>query len=91
MFAGKKSAQIREILISESAWEEMTCLFAPSLMSGYGVLFHSEENVGGLGLKCQYLTARGVSTALYVHSDSGVIGVSSCPLLRKSTTVVDNG
>ncbi|MFH3204222.1 YobH family protein [Klebsiella pneumoniae] len=40
---------------------------------------------------CQYLTARGVSTALYVHSDSGVIGVSSCPLLRKSTTVVDNG
>ncbi len=31
MFAGKKSAQIREILISESAWEEMTCLFAPSI------------------------------------------------------------
>jgi len=31
VFAGKKSAQIREILISESAWEEMTCLFAPSL------------------------------------------------------------
>ena len=30
MFTGKKSAQIREILISESAWEEMTCLFAPS-------------------------------------------------------------
>ncbi len=30
MFAGKKSAQIREILISESTWEEMTCLFAPS-------------------------------------------------------------
>ncbi|MBR7392827.1 hypothetical protein G3W31_26335, partial [Klebsiella pneumoniae] len=27
------SAQIREILISESAWEEMTCLFAPSLSS----------------------------------------------------------
>ncbi|EFB2417775.1 hypothetical protein FHQ73_06715 [Escherichia coli] len=34
MFAGKKSAQIREILISESAWEEMTCLFAPSLILG---------------------------------------------------------
>ncbi len=34
MFAGKKSAQIREILISESAWEEMTCLFAPSLAFG---------------------------------------------------------
>ncbi|MQJ65157.1 curli production assembly/transport protein CsgE, partial [Escherichia coli] len=28
------SAQIREILISESAWEEMTCLFAPSLTDG---------------------------------------------------------
>ncbi|ELA2982498.1 hypothetical protein RFJ32_005412 [Klebsiella pneumoniae] len=36
MFAGKKSAQIREILISESAWEEMTCLFAPSLIKSYG-------------------------------------------------------
>ncbi|GJK17155.1 hypothetical protein TUM16664_49350 [Enterobacter cloacae] len=36
MFAGKKSAQIREILISESAWEEMTCLFAPSLGQFFG-------------------------------------------------------
>ncbi len=36
MFAGKKSAQIREILISESAWEEMTCLFAPSLKAFEG-------------------------------------------------------
>ncbi|MBL2923080.1 DUF1471 domain-containing protein, partial [Klebsiella pneumoniae] len=26
------SAQIREILINESAWEEMTCLFALSLL-----------------------------------------------------------
>ncbi len=34
MFAGKKSAQIREILINESAWEEMTCLFALSLSPG---------------------------------------------------------
>nr|WP_230330183.1 PTS sugar transporter subunit IIA [Citrobacter sp. Res13-Lact-LER2-35-b] len=37
MFAGKKSAQIREILISESAWEEMTCLFAPSLGNGLAI------------------------------------------------------
>ncbi len=37
MFAGKKSAQIREILISESAWEEMTCLFAPSLEEGQDI------------------------------------------------------
>ncbi|MGL0731355.1 hypothetical protein ACSTCJ_23630, partial [Klebsiella pneumoniae] len=42
VFAGKKSAQIREILISESAWEEMTCLFAPSLgNSGSGNAFLS--------------------------------------------------
>ncbi|MDN0745231.1 AraC family transcriptional regulator [Escherichia coli] len=36
MFAGKKSAQIREILINESAWEEMTCLFAPSQGNSVG-------------------------------------------------------
>ena len=41
MFAGKKSAQIREILISESAWEEMTCLFAPSLKRVPTELFES--------------------------------------------------
>ncbi|MGM9505910.1 hypothetical protein ACTA03_21935, partial [Enterobacter hormaechei subsp. xiangfangensis] len=39
VFAGKKSAQIREILISESAWEEMTCLFAPSLVSDNGDVY----------------------------------------------------
>ncbi|MDZ0975693.1 hypothetical protein M2T72_29750, partial [Klebsiella pneumoniae] len=45
-FAGKKSAQIREILISESAWEEMTCLFAPSLgthkpeKKGFLLIYH---------------------------------------------------
>ncbi|QBG10891.1 hypothetical protein DA718_29060 [Klebsiella huaxiensis] len=42
MFAGKKSAQIREILISESAWEEMTCLFAPSLTGTYDLTFASD-------------------------------------------------
>ncbi|MEH3293454.1 hypothetical protein POW16_10065, partial [Raoultella planticola] len=36
-----KSAQIREILISESAWEEMTCLFAPSLTRRAAVLMRS--------------------------------------------------
>ncbi|MGT7933085.1 hypothetical protein ACRWW4_22700, partial [Escherichia coli] len=41
VFAGKKLAQIREILISESTWEEMTCLFAPSLRSLS--LTHSEN------------------------------------------------
>ncbi|MDR0176153.1 hypothetical protein RF039_24605, partial [Enterobacter sichuanensis] len=51
VFAGKKSAQIREILISESAWEEMTCLFAPSLeqqasiVSDYWLLkYHGLKN-----------------------------------------------
>ncbi|WP_141021539.1 hypothetical protein, partial [Escherichia coli] len=38
-----KSAQIREILISESAWEEMTCLFAPSLA---GARFYQKINTG---------------------------------------------
>ncbi|MDZ1586224.1 hypothetical protein M2Y02_26890, partial [Klebsiella pneumoniae] len=37
--AGKKSAQIREILISESAWEEMTCLFAPSLARAFPLIY----------------------------------------------------
>ncbi|GJK94178.1 hypothetical protein TUM17569_55090 [Klebsiella oxytoca] len=45
MFAGKKSAQIREILISESAWEEMTCLFAPSLgVKQAGLIAISDKN-----------------------------------------------
>ena len=44
MFAGKKSAQIREILISESAWEEMTCLFAPSLEHGEAGFFFIEND-----------------------------------------------
>ncbi|MBH2866101.1 hypothetical protein I5L33_24085 [Serratia marcescens] len=43
MFAGKKSAQIREILISESAWEEMTCLFAPSLKAALRELMKSGD------------------------------------------------
>ncbi|WP_410315725.1 bacteriocin immunity protein [Klebsiella pneumoniae] len=33
---------MREILISESAWEEMTCLFAPSLTehpAGWNLIF----------------------------------------------------
>lgn len=46
MFAGKKSAQIREILISESAWEEMTCLFAPSLALAFQKWGISWEAVG---------------------------------------------
>ena len=33
MFTGEQSARIREILISEPAWEEMTCLFALSIIN----------------------------------------------------------
>ncbi|EFO2477059.1 hypothetical protein DRD00_24200 [Escherichia coli] len=47
MFAGKKSAQIREILISESAWEEMTCLFAPSL-TRLRLIMRLHSNVTGI-------------------------------------------
>ncbi|WP_252498659.1 hypothetical protein, partial [Escherichia coli] len=43
-----KSAQIREILINESAWEEMTCLFAPSLdIQGVGQVEVSPNSVQG--------------------------------------------
>ena len=61
------------------------------LLSGYGVLIGSQENAAGLGLQCKYLTARGTATAQYVHTDSGIIGLTDCPLLRKSTVVVYNG
>nr|MDN1842727.1 hypothetical protein [Escherichia coli] len=49
VFAGKKSAQIREILINESAWEEMTCLFAPSL-AGQHLLDHVDEMLDVAGI-----------------------------------------
>ncbi|WP_336220828.1 YobH family protein [Citrobacter amalonaticus] len=61
------------------------------LLSGYGVLIGSKENAAGLGLQCTYLTARGTATAQYVHTNSGIIGLTDCPILRKSTVVIDNG
>ena len=51
MFAGKKSAQIREILISESAWEEMTCLFAPSLADAQIEMFEMKKKIEELQAK----------------------------------------
>lgn len=60
------------------------------LVTGYGVLTSSNKNVAGMGLQCQYLTARGLVIAQYLHSDRGVIGVADCPLLRKSMEVIDN-
>ncbi len=44
------------------------------LMSGYGILVGSKVNAAGLGLQCHYLTARGTSTAQYLHTNSGIIG-----------------
>ncbi|ARJ43446.1 hypothetical protein B1H58_16315 [Pantoea alhagi] len=60
------------------------------LLTGYGILTGSHKNVAGIGLQCQYLTARGMIKAQYLHSDSGIIGVADCPVLRKSSEVVDN-
>ena len=60
------------------------------LVTGYGVLAGSTENVAGLGLQCRYLTAQGITTAQYLHSDSGVVGITNCPLLKKITKVIDN-
>nr|WP_112012860.1 YobH family protein [Escherichia coli] len=51
----------------------------------------SKENAAGLGLQCTYLTARGTSTVQYLHTKSGFLGITDCPLLRKSNIVVDNG
>lgn len=54
-------------------------------------LVGSKVNAAGLGLQCHYLTARGTSTAQYLHTNSGIIGFSDCPIFRKIATVVDNG
>nr|WP_318381347.1 YobH family protein [uncultured Enterobacter sp.] len=75
---------IRTIMIIALLWIGV-------LMSGYGVLVGSKENAAGLGLQCQYLTARGINTAQYLHTDSGIIGFSNCPVLRKSHAVIDQG
>ena len=75
---------IRSIVVLAIVWIGI-------LLSGYGILIGRNENAAGLGLQCKYLTARGTSTAQYVHSDSGIIGVTDCPILRKSETVIDKG
>lgn len=75
---------IRTLIVIALVWTGL-------LLAGYGVLTGSKQNAAGLGIQCQYLTARGFSTAQYIHSDSGIIGLSRCPLLRKSETVIDNG
>lgn len=69
----------------------LAILWIDLLLTGYGVLVGSTENAAGLGIQCKYLTAQGVSTAQYLHSDSGIIGLTNCPVLRKTSVVIDNG
>lgn len=69
----------------------LAILWIGLLLTGYGVLVGSTENAAGLGIQCKYLTAQGVSTAQYLHSDSGFIGLTNCPVLRKTSVVIDNG
>jgi YobH-like protein len=69
----------------------LAVLWSGLLLTGYGVLVGSTENAAGLGIQCKYLTAQGVSTAQYLHTESGIIGLTNCPVLRKSAVVVDNG
>ncbi|WP_435953253.1 YobH family protein [Dryocola sp. BD626] len=75
---------IRTIIVLALVWIGL-------LLSGYGVLIGSHENAAGLGLQCKYLTARNVVTAQFVHTESGIVGLTNCPVLRKSETVIDNG
>lgn len=54
------------------------------LFTGYGVLIGSEKNAAGLGLQCKYLTARNIVTAQFINGDNGFIGITDCPILKKS-------
>ena len=75
---------IRTIVVLAIVWIGL-------LLTGYGVLVGSTENAAGLGIQCKYLTAQGVSTAQYLHSNSSIIGLTNCPVLRKTSVVIDNG
>jgi hypothetical protein len=68
----------------------LAVIWLAMLFTGYGVLTGSTKNAAGLGLQCSYLTARGVISAQYLHTDSGMVGVTDCPLLKKSGEVIDN-
>lgn len=74
---------IRIVILLAIIWLAM-------LLTGYGVLTGSHKNAAGMGLQCQYLTARGMVSAQYLHTDSGIIGVTDCPILKKTGEVVDN-
>lgn len=67
----------------------LVIIYAIFLFSGYGVTIGSSENAAGLGLKCQYLTARGIVDSQYLHTDSGIVGVAKCPIFKQIDEVVD--
>ena len=77
MFAGKKSAQIREILISESAWEEMTCLFAPSLEEAFNQRYR--ESIGRL--LNQFITEQQLVSTQYITDIKNIGSSSGCDML----------
>ncbi|MCJ5007710.1 hypothetical protein R1O37_01845, partial [Klebsiella sp. 90403] len=66
------SAQIREILISESAWEEMTCLFAPSLANKYRYQYaqKSPERILQKGLFISPPTAKHISEPKIIYNEN---------------------
>ncbi|MBS0908324.1 hypothetical protein JK223_02125 [Tatumella sp. JGM118] len=68
---------IRSLLILALLWLIM-------LFSGYGVLTGSHKIAFGLGLSCQYLTAKGMTVSRYLHSEGGFTGKAECPLFRKN-------
>ncbi|MBJ3813728.1 hypothetical protein F9C28_01970 [Shimwellia pseudoproteus] len=66
-------------------------LWVGLLLSGYGVLIGSTQNAAGFGLQCKYMTARDTMSVQYLHTQSGIIGLTDCPLLRKTGDVIDKG
>ncbi|MQH95794.1 hypothetical protein EI030_07960 [Escherichia coli] len=84
MFAGKKSAQIREILINESAWEEMTCLFAPSLATSKNPLMTLKPNDTN-SVYIDYETEDDTSDGVYPNQGNG----TSQPLHFQATLKQD--
>lgn len=68
---------LRSLIILAMLWLIM-------LFSGYGVLTGSHKIAFGLGLSCQYLTAKGMTVSRYLHSEGGVTGKAECPLFSKN-------
>ncbi|MFX3232255.1 hypothetical protein V6136_26530, partial [Klebsiella pneumoniae] len=83
------SAQIREILISESAWEEMTCLFAPSLGDLTAPDFFLEDcrlNAITDVINCAHITSSGNNPFIWTGYVEGMLRfvdrMSQAPSLR---------